>query len=149
MKVILLQDVKGQGKKGQRVDVSDGYARNFLIPKNLAMVETADKVNALNLQEKARLAKIEKEKKEALEVAEKLKSCVVKVPAKAGTGGRLFGAVTSKEISECLNEQYGISIEKNRIIQAEPIKAFGSFEVKYKLGFEITGTINIVVTEIK
>ncbi len=149
MKVILLQDVKGQGKKGQRIEVSDGYARNFLFPKNLATPETSDKINVLNQQEKARLARIEKEKKEALDVAEKLKSCVVKVPAKAGAGGRLFGAVTSQEIADCLAEQYGIRIEKNKIIQSEPIKTFGSFEVKCKLGFEITCTINIIVTEQK
>ncbi len=149
MKVILLQDVKGQGKKGQRIEVSDGYARNFLFPRNLATPETSDKINVLNQQEKARLAKIEKEKKEALDIAEKLKSCVVKVPARAGAGGRLFGAVTSQEISDCLAEQYGIRIEKNKIMQSEPIKTFGSYEVKCKLGFEIVSTINIIVTEQK
>ena len=149
MKVILLQDVKGQGKKGQVVEVSDGYARNFLIPKNLAVQETADKVNALKLQEKACFAKIEKEKKEATDVAEKLKSCVVKVAAKAGSAGKLFGSVTSKEISEAIAEQYGFAIEKNKIVQPEPIKAFGSYEVKCKLGHEITGTINVIVTEAK
>lgn len=149
MKLILLQDVKGQGKKGQRIEVSDGYARNFLIPKNLAIVESADKINIINQQEKARLAKIEKEKKEALDIAEKLKSIVVKVPAKAGSGGRLFGAVTSQEIADCLSEQSGIKIEKNKIVQAEPIKTFGSYEIKAKLGYEIVCTINIVVTEQK
>lgn len=149
MKVILLQDVKGQGKKGQRVEVSDGYARNYLIPRNLAMQETADNVNVLKQQEKARLAKIEKEKKEAMETAEKLKSCVVKISARAGSGGKLFGAVTSKEIADSLGEQYGIVIEKNKIVQTEPIKAFGSYEAKCKLGHEITGTINFIVTEMK
>jgi len=149
MKVILLQDVKGQGKKGQRIDVSDGYARNFLIPRNMAMVESADMMNALNLQEKARLAKLEKEKKDAHDVAEKLKTCYVKIPARAGSGGRLFGAVTSQEIVDCLYEQYGVKLEKNKIIQPEPIKTVGSYEVKCKLGHEVTCTVNLIVTEIK
>jgi len=149
MKVILLQDVKAQGKKGQRIEVSDGYARNFLLPRNLAMIESADKLNVLNQQEKARLAKLEKDKKDAMDVAEKLKNCVVKVPARAGSGGRLFGAVTSQEIVDCLNEQIGIKIEKNKIVQPEPIKSFGPHEVKCKLGYEISCTINILVTEIK
>ncbi len=149
MKVILLQDVKGQGKKGQRIEASDGYARNYLIPRGLAMIETAEKLNVLNQQEKARLAKLEKEKKEALDIAEKLKSCIIKVPARAGSGGRLFGAVTSQEIADALNAQYGIKIEKNKIIQSEPIKAFGPHEVKCKLGYEISCTLNIIVTELK
>ncbi|HHU05149.1 MAG TPA: 50S ribosomal protein L9 [Clostridiales bacterium] len=148
MKVILLQDIKGKGKKGQRIEVSDGYARNYLIPRNLAVEETADAVNVMKQQEKARLARIEKEKKEAMEIAEKLKSCVVKIPARAGSGGKLFGAVTAKEIADSLSEQHGIVIEKNKI-QAEPIKSFGSFEVKCKLGHEISGTINVLVTELK
>jgi len=148
MKVILLQDIKGKGKKGQRIEVSDGYARNYLIPRNLAVEETADAVNVMKQQEKARLARIEKEKKEAMEIAEKLKSCVVKIPARAGSGGKLFGAVTAKEIADSLSEQHGIVIEKNKI-QAEPKKSFGSFEVKCKLGHEISGTINVLVTELK
>ena len=148
MKVILLQDIKGKGKKGQRIEVSDGYARNYLIPRNLAVEETADAVNVMKQQEKARLARIEKEKKEAMEIAEKLKSCVVKIPARVGSGGKLFGAVTAKEIADSLSEQHGIDIEKNKI-QAEPIKSFGSFEVKCKLGHEISGTINVLVTELK
>jgi large subunit ribosomal protein L9 len=149
MKVILLQDVKGQGKKGQRIEASDGYARNFLIPRGLAMIETAEKLNVLNLQEKARIAKLEKEKKEALDTAEKLKSCIIKIPARAGSGGRLFGAVTSQEIADALNEQYGIKIEKNKIIQTESIKSFGPHEVKCKLGFEISCTLNLMITELK
>lgn len=149
MKVILLQDVKGQGKKGQRIEASDGYARNFLIPRGLAMIETAEKLNVLNQQEKARLAKLEKDKQEALDTAEKLKSCIIKVPARAGSGGRLFGAVTSQEIADALNAQFGIKIEKNKIIQTEPIKSFGPHEVKCKLGHEISCTLNLMVTELK
>ena len=149
MKVILQQDVKGHGKAGQVVNVADGYARNFLIPKKLAVLATEDNVKAAKSKEKAMLAQLEHDKAEAQEVAGRLESCVVKISAKAGDGGKLFGSVTSKEISEALAEQCGIMIEKNKIVQAEPIKAFGSFEVKCKLGFEITGTINLLVTEAK
>ena len=149
MKVILQQDVKGQGKKGQMIDVSDGYARNFLLPKKLAISATADNINTMKLQEKARLAQIEREKDEAREIAKKLESCTVKVPARAGENGKLFGSITSKEIAEALTAQYGIAIEKQKIIQSDPIKAFGAYEVKCKLGYEITGKINVIVTEIK
>ncbi len=149
MKVILQQDVKGQGKKGQIVEVSDGYARNFLLPKKLAVAATADSLNAAKLQEKARLAQIEREKAQAQEISKKLEGIVVKVEAKAGAGGKLFGAVTSNEISAALEEQFGIVVEKNKIVQGEPIKAFGSYSVKCKLGHEISGTINLVVTEAK
>ena len=147
MKVILQQDVRGQGKKGELVEVSDGYARNYLLPRKLAVQATADNVNAMKLKEKARLAQIEKEKAAAKELAEKLQSCVVKVAARAGGGGKLFGAVTSKEIADALLEQHGLEIEKNKIVQGDPIKTFGSFEVKCKLGHEINGTIHLVVTE--
>ena len=149
MKVILQQDVKGQGKKGQIVEVSDGYARNFLLPKKLAVAATADSLNAAKLQEKARLAQIEREKAQAQEISKKLEGIVVKVEAKAGAGGKLFGAVTSNEISAALEEQFGIVVEKNKIVQGEPIKAFSTYSVKCKLGHEISGTINLVVTEAK
>lgn len=147
MKVILLADVKGQGKKGQLVEVSDGYARNFLMPKKLAEPATADNINTMRVKEKARLAQLERDKQEAKELAAKLKGLVVKISAKAGAGGKLFGAVTSKEISDALEAQHGITIEKNKIVQADPIKTFGTFEVKCKLGFEQSGTINVVVSE--
>ncbi|MBQ4370551.1 MAG: 50S ribosomal protein L9 [Oscillospiraceae bacterium] len=149
MKVILQQDVKGQGKKGQMINVSDGYARNYLLPRKLAVEATADNLNTMKLQEKARLAQIEREKAEAREAAKKLESCIVRIPAKAGAAGRLFGSVTSKEIADALLEQHGIELEKNKIVQAEPIKAFGSYEVKCKFGYEINGTIHLVVTEEK
>ena len=148
MKVILQQDVQGQGKKGQLVDVSDGYARNYLLPRKLAITATNENVTTMKQQEKARLRKLETDKAAALEIAEKLQSIVVKIPARSGgTGGKLFGAVTSKEISEALLEQSGVEIEKNKIVQEEHIKAFGSYEVKCKLGFEINGIINVLVTE--
>lgn len=149
MKVILQADVKGQGKKGQMVDVSDGYARNFLFPKKLAIPATADNVNVMKQQEKAKAAQLAKEKEEAAAIAKTLESLIVKIPAKAGNGGRLFGSVTSKEIAEALALQHNITIEKNRIIQAEPIKAFGSYDIKCRLGHEINGVIHVMVTESK
>ena len=147
MKVILQQDVKGQGKKGQSVDVADGYARNFLFPKKLAVPATADNMNAMRIKERARLAQLERDKAEAIEMSKKLESCVVKISAKSGGAGRLFGAVTSKEIADALKEQCGIAVEKNKIVQAEPIKTFGSYEVKCKFGFEVSGIIHLIVTE--
>ena len=149
MKVILLQDVKGQGKKGQLIEASDGYARNFLLPRKLAVAATAENLNTMKQQEKAKKAQEAAEKAEAQAVAEKLKAIVVKVTAKAGSGGRLFGAVTSKEISDALKEQFGLDIAKTKIVQDEPIKSFGTYQLKCKLGYEITGTLNVVVTEEK
>ena len=149
MKVILQQDVKGQGKKGEMKEVSDGYARNYLMPRGLASPATADAVNALKLKEKAKAAQMAKEKAAAEENAKRLSGVVVQISARAGQGGRLFGAVTSQEIAEALREQHGIEIEKNKIVQAEPIKQFGSYEVKAKLGYEVSGTINVLVTEKK
>ena len=149
MKVIFLTDVKGQGKKDEIKEVSDGYARNFLIPKKLVAQATADALNTIQLKEKAKIAHAAKEKALASDNAKKLESVVVKVPAKAGTGGRLFGSVTSKEISDALLKQFDISIDKKEIVQSEPIKNFGTYSVKCKLGHEVSGTINLVVTEEK
>lgn len=147
MKVIFNTDVKGQGKKGEMKEVSDGYARNYLLPRNLATPATADNINAMKLREKAKAAQIAKEKALALENAKKLEAVQVTIKAKAGNGGRLFGAVTSQEISKALKEQFDMDIEKNKIVQAEPIKTFGSFSVKAKLGCEIIGSINVLVVE--
>ena len=147
MKVILQQDVKGQGKKGQMVEVSDGYARNFLLPRKLAVLATAENVNTMKQQEKARKAQEAAEKAEAEALSEKLKGLTVKVAAKAGEGGRLFGAVTAKEISECLAEQHGLTIAKTKLVLDEPIKACGGYQIRAKLGYEVTGTVNVMVTE--
>ena len=147
MKVILQQDVKGQGKKGQMIEVSEGYARNFLLPRKLAIAATTDAINTMNLKEKARKAEEARMKAEAEEVAKKLKDCPVKLTAKAGNGGRLFGAVTTKEISDGLQKQFGINIPKQKLVLDEPIKAFGGYQVKAKLGFEISGTVTVSVTE--
>ena len=141
MKVILQQDVRGQGKKGQLVEVSDGYARNFLLPKKLAVPATAENVNTMKQQEKARQAQMAAEKAEAQALAEKLKSIQVKLTAKAGEGGRLFGAVTSKEIAEALSAQHGLNIAKTKLVLDEPIKSCGGYQIKAKLGYEIMGTV--------
>ena len=147
MKVILQQDVKGQGKKGQMVNVSDGYARNFLLPRKLAVEATAENVNTMKMQDKAKKAREAEEKAQANALSEKLQSCPVKIAAKAGQGGRLFGSITSKEISEELKKQYGLDVNKSKLVLPEPLKAFGSYEVKCKLGYEITGTVYVLVVE--
>ncbi len=149
MKIILQQDVKGQGKKGQMVEVSEGYARNYLLPRKLAIPATADAINTMNLKEKARKAEEQRQREEAIATSEKLKECMVKVTAKAGSGGRLFGAVTTKEISDALKEQYGLDIPKQKLVLEDSIKAFGSYQVKAKLGFEVVGTVYVSVFEEK
>ena len=149
MKVILQQDVKGQGKKGQMVEVSEGYARNFLLPRKMAVPATADAINTMNLKEKAKKAEEARQKALAEETAEKLKECMVKLTARAGAGGKLFGAVTTKEISEGLQKQYGIDVPKQKLVLEDPIKAFGSYQVKAKLGFEVSGTVYVSVFEEK
>lgn len=149
MKVILLQDVKGQGKKGQMVEVSDGYARNFLLPRKLANEATADALNAYTQANKAAAHRIEVEKRTANELKERLEELQTKIYAKAGTGGRLFGSVTTKEISEALKGQHGIDIPKTKLALDEPIKSFGTYQVKAKLYTEITGTVYVVVAEEK
>ena len=147
MNVIFNVDVRGQGKKGEMKEVSDGYARNYLLPRKLATEATADNLNALKLKEKAKAAQMAKEKAQAEENAKKLSGVQVIIRAKAGSGGKLFGAVTSQEISKALKEQFDIDIEKNKIVQADPIKTFGAFTVKAKLGYEVSGTINLMVVE--
>ena len=147
MKVIFLQDVKGQGKKGDMKEVSDGYARNYLLPRGLATQATADNLNALKIKEKAAAAKAAKEKALAEENAKKLEGVQVIIRAKAGSSGKLFGAVTSAEIASALKEQFGIDIEKNKIVQSEPIKTYGAYTVKAKLGYEVSGNVNLLVVE--
>lgn len=146
MKVVLLSDVKGQGKKGQVVNVSDGYAKNFLFPKNLATPADNKIMNEIKGKEEARLRQIELEKKAAHETAEKLKTIVVKIKAQAGADGRIYGSVTSKEIAEQLAAQHGITIDRRKITLTDPIKAFGNYNPEVKLYPEITGKINVVVT---
>ncbi len=147
MKVIFNVDVKGKAKKGELKEVSDGYARNYLLPRKLASEATADNINALKLKEKAKAAQMAREKAEAEANAAKLGEITVTIRAKAGGAGKLFGAVTSQEISAALKAQHGIEIEKNKIVQAEPIKTFGAYQIKAKLGYEVSGTINVLVIE--
>ena len=147
MKVIFNVDVKGKAKKGELKEVSDGYARNYLLPRKLASEATADNINALKLKENAKAAQMAREKAEAEANAAKLGEITVTIRAKAGGAGKLFGAVTSQEISAALKEQHGIEIEKNKIVQAEPIKTFGAYQIKAKLGYEVSGTINVLVIE--
>ena len=149
MKVIFNADVRGQGKKGEMKEVSVGYARNYLIPRGLASEATPDHINAIKLKEKARIAQAAKEKAQAEEYAQKLGGVQVIVRAKAGSSGKLFGAVTSEAISKALKEQFDMDIEKNKIVQTEPIKTFGSFTVKAKLGSEVSGNIHLLVVEEK
>ncbi len=149
MKVILQQDVKGQGKKGQLIEASDGYARNFLLPRKLAVEATADNLHKMEKQDQAKRERQAAERAEAERVAKELESLQVVIRAKGGDGGRLFGSVTSKEVSDALKAQHGIDLNKSKIVQEEPIKAFGSYALKCKLGYEVTGTIHVMVTEQK
>ena len=149
MKVILQQDVRGQGKKGQMVEVSDGYGRNFLLPRKLAVEATAENVNTMKMQDKAKAARLAEEKAAAQALAERLKGIQVNIKARAGQGGKLFGSITSKEISEELKKQFDVDVGKSKIVLSEPIKSFGAFEVKCKLGSEVSGVINVLVIEEK
>lgn len=149
MKVILKQDVKGKGKKGQMIEAAEGYARNFLLPKGLAVEATADAVNTMKLQAKAKAKADAEAKAEARAIAEKLKSCQVKIAAKGGEGGKLFGSVTTKEISAALKEQFGLELDSKKLVLPDAIKSFGSYQVKAKLGFEISGLVNVLVCEAK
>lgn len=149
MKVILQQDVSGKGKRGQLVEVAEGYARNYLLPRKLAVLATADAVNTMQLRDKAKKAEDARLKAEAEAVSAKLKNSPVKVTARAGTNGKLFGAVTGKEVSDALKEQYGIDLAKQKIVMDAPIKAYGNYELKAKLGYEVSGTIYVMVVEEK
>lgn len=146
MKVILQQDVKGQGKKGQMIDAAEGYARNYLLPRKLAILATTDAINTMNLKEKARRAE-EAANREAATLGGKIKDITVKIAAKGGKEGKLFGAITSKEISEALAQQYQLDVAKQKIVLDEPIKSFGTYEVKAKLGYEVSSKFSVSVVE--
>lgn len=147
MKVILTQDVKGQGKKGQLVDVSDGYARNFLLPKKLAKEATADNINTMRMNDKATMERQAKERAEAVEIANRMRSFTVTIVAKGGGAGRLFGSITNTEVAEALKQQQNIDLDKRKIVLADPIKNAGTYTVKCKLGYEITGELTVEVKE--
>ena len=145
MKVVLLADVKGQGKKDEIINVSEGYARNFLFPKKLAIVADNKILNEIKGKEEKRLRQIELEKAAALETKAKLESVQVIIKVSAGEGDRLYGAVTAKDIADALLEQHGIEVDKRKIV-TDAIKAFGSYTPEIKLFPEITGKINVIVT---
>ncbi len=147
MKVILLADVKGQGKKNDVIEVSDGYGKNFLIPRKLAKPADAQSLNDVKVKEEARLHRIAVEKKEAQELAERLKTLTVNMPAPGGTDGRLYGSVTAKDVSERLQKEYGINIDKRKITVSEPIKSYGTYHLEVKLYTEVTGKITLKVCE--
>ena len=147
MKVILLQDVRGQGKKGELVTVSDGYARNFLFPRKLAQEATADNVNTMRMNDKAKREKEQKAREEAAELSAKLRELTLTVWAKGGGAGRLFGSVTSQEIADALKEQEKIELDKRKIVIDEPIKTVGLYTVKVKLGYEINAPLKVEVKE--
>ena len=147
MKVILLQDVKGKGKKGQMLEVSDGYARNFMLPKKLAMEATPDAINTMRMNDKAAAEKAARERAEALEISKKLRDLTLKVLAKGGGTGRLFGSVTNQEIADALAKQAGIKLDKRKIVIADPIKSVGTYTVTCKLGYEINAPLTVKIEE--
>ncbi len=146
MKVILCADVKGQGKKDQIVEVSDGYARNFLFPKKLAIPADAKAMNEVKNKEASRQHKLDVEKQQALDIAEKLKSIVVTFVYAAGPDKKLYGSVTAKDIADALKRDHGIDIDKRKITLREPIKAFGNFQADVRLFADVDGKITISVT---
>ena len=147
MKVILLQDVKGQGKKGQLIDVSDGYARNFLLPKKLAQEATADNVNTMKMNDKALQEKRQKEREEALALSKVLKEMTLTVTAKGGGAGRLFGSVTNAEIADALEKDHQIKLDKRKIVLEEPIKMTGLYTVRCKLGYEVVAELKVEIKD--
>ena len=147
MKVILTQDIRGKGKRGQMTEVSDGYARNYLLPKKLAQEANADNVNTMRMNDKATAERRAKERAEAMEISKKMKDFTVTVTAKGGGAGRLFGSVTNTEIADALEQQQKIKLDKRKIVLDEPIKMTGLYTVKCKLGYEITGDLKVEVKE--
>ena len=147
MKVILLQDVKGKGKKGQLLEVSDGYARNFMLPKKLAMEATPDAINTMRMNDKAAAEKAARERAEALETSKKLREMTITVTAKGGGNGRLFGSITNQEIADALKAKTGIAMDKRKIVIADPIKNVGTYTVQCKLGYEITAPLTVKIEE--
>ncbi len=145
MKVILLSDIKGVGKKDQIINASDGYARNFLFPKKLAVEANAENMNKLKAKQDSNQYKKNVEKEEAIKIAEKLKGILLKISVKAGENGKIFGSITSKEIADNLKEQYKIEIDKKKIELKEPIKTVGSFVVSIRLYEGIIGNLKVQI----
>ena len=147
MKVILLQDVKGKGKKGQMLEVSDGYARNFMLPRKLAIEATPDAINTMKMTDKANQERIAREKTEAMAVAKQLRELTLTVTAKGGGAGRLFGSVTNQEIADALAKTAGIKLDKRKIVISDPIKNVGTYTVTCKLGYEISAKLTVKIEE--
>ncbi len=145
MKVVLLADVKGQGKKNQIIDVSDGYARNFLLPRKLAAIADAKVMSELKSKEEAEAFRVAEEKKAATAVAERLSSLTVKIKSSAGADGRLYGAVTAKDVAEVLARDFGITVDKRKITMSEQIRSFGVFPVEVRLYSDVIGKFSVVV----
>ncbi len=148
MKVILQQDIKGKGKRGQMIEVSDGYARNYMLPRKLAVEATADNVNTMRMTDKANQERRQKEREEAFAFSNRMKDMVVVVRAKGGGAGRLFGSVTTQEIADAIKAQEGIDIDKRKIVLDGQIKTVGDYKVKVKLGYEITAELKLRVEEL-
>ena len=147
MKVILLQDIKGTGKKGELINVSDGYARNYLFPRKLAREADAQAMNELKNAEQSKQHKIAVETAEAEANKKRLEGQTLVMTAKAGQGGRLFGSVTSKEIANALKQKYSLDIDKRKIVLDNDIKAFGTYNCEVKLYTGISAAIKVMVTE--
>lgn len=148
MKVILQTDVKGTGKKGQVYDVADGYARNFLFPKKLAIEATEGNIQDISHKKAVEERRKLKEKEEAIALGNKISALQVEVKTKTGEGGRLFGSVTSKEIAEVLKKQHSLEVDKRKLELKEPIKALGSYEVSVKIHPEVTAKLQVHVSAI-
>ena len=147
MKVILLQDVKGKGKKGQMIEVSDGYARNFMLPKKMAIEATPDAINTMKMNDKATQERIAREKAEALALSKQLREMTLTVSCKGGGNGRLFGSVTSQEIADALAKNSGIKLDKRKLVMGETIKNVGTYTVTCKLGYEINAPLTVKIEE--
>ena len=147
MKVILLQDVKGKGKKGQMLEVSDGYARNFMLPQKIAIEATPDAITTMRMNDKAAAEKAAKERAEAMEISKKLRELTVTVTAKGGGAGKLFGSVTNQEIADALKAATGITLDKRKIVISDPIKNVGTYTVTCKLGYEISAPLTVKIQE--
>ena len=147
MKVILLQDVKGKGKKGQMLEVSDGYARNYMLPRKMAIEATTDAINTMRMNDKATQERIAREKAEAMELSRKLRELTLVVTAKGGGAGRLFGSVTNQEIADALKAKAGITLDKRKIVISDPIKNVGTYTVTCKLGYEISAPLTVKIEE--
>lgn len=147
MKVILIQDVKSLGKKETLVEVSDGYGRNYLIPRKLAIEATPKNITELKNAELSKKIQDEKERASAKELAEKIQSCTVKIQRSSGADDKMYGSVSSKDIGDALREQFGLEVDKRKINLDEPIKNYGSYSASVKLYSDISGIINFVVTK--